>query len=41
MEDEGFEEESGIEAEGKLWKIILGRFSAKALHEGMLVRSAI
>ena len=41
VENEGFEVEWGIEAVGKLWRITLRRFSAKALHAGMLLRSAL
>ena len=43
VEDDGFEVEWGIEAEGNLWRrrITLRRPSAEALHAGMLLSSAI
>ena len=42
VEDEGFEVEWGIEAEGRLWKMEgPRRVSGKALHAGMLMRSAM
>ena len=41
VEDDGFEVEWGIEAEGNLWRITLRRPSAEALHAGMLLSSAM
>ena len=46
MENEGFEAEWEIEAKGRHWRPNYceegpRRFSAKALHAGMLVRSAM
>ena len=41
MEDETFEVEWGIEAEGKRWRVTSRKFSTKALQAGMLVRPAM
>ena len=41
VEDDGFEVELGIEAEGNLWRITLRRPSAEVLHAGMLLSSTM